>query len=80
MREYAKKGKSGKYLNLARKFETKYKAAAEAYLRKSMDTLKDTNPGKAYSVLKRLGSQPGDCTDSNGFSLPTHLDENLSEE
>ena len=45
-----------------------------------MDRLKDTNPGQAYSVLKRLGAQPGDCTDSNGFSLPSHLDDNLSEE
>ena len=43
-----------------------------------MDTLKNNNPGQAYSVLKRLGAQPGDCTDSQGFTLPTHLDENLS--
>ena len=80
MREYAKRGKSEKYNNLAKKFDMKYEAAAEAYLRKSMDRLKDTNPGQAYSVLKRLGAQPGDCTDSNGFSLPSHLDDNLSEE
>ena len=80
MREYNKRGKTQKYLNLAKSFELKYNAAAEAYLRKNLDTLKESNPGQAYSVLKRLGAQPGDCTDSNGFTLPSHLDDNLTEE
>ena len=61
-------------------FQLKYNAAAEAYLRKNMDTLKGSNPGQAYSVLKRLGAQPGDCTDSNGFTLPSHLDDNMTAE
>ena len=38
----------------------------------------DSNPGKAYSTLKRMGAQPGDCTDSNTFSLPSHLSDNLT--
>ena len=79
MREYNKRGKTQKYLNLAKQFDTKYNAAAEAYLRKNMDNLKESNPGQAYSVLKRLGLQPGDG-DSNGFTLPSHLDDNLTEE
>ena len=78
MREYNKRGKTDKYNKLADIFDIKYKAAAQSYLRKNMDTLKNNNPGKAYCVLKRLGAQPGDCTDSQGFTLPTHLDENLS--
>ena len=42
MREYNKRGKTQKYLNLAKQFGTKYNAAAEAYLRKNMDNLKHT--------------------------------------
>ena len=80
MREYRKRGKSEKYLRIAKLFDQKYKTAAEAYLRKNMDTLKEKNPGQAYSILKRLGAQPGDCTDSNGFTLPSHLEDNLTEE
>jgi hypothetical protein len=45
-------------------------------MRKNIDTLKETNPGQAYSVLKRMCAWPGDCVDSNGFTLPEH--ENLT--
>ena len=38
----------------------------------------DTKPGRAYSTLKRLGAQPGDCTDANTFTLPGHLADNLT--
>ena len=27
-----------------------------------------------------MGAQPGDCVDSNTFTLPNHVNENLSEE
>ena len=38
-------------------------------------------PGKAYSILKRLGAQPGDCLDdSNTFTLTNHDDRNLTDE
>ena len=45
-----------------------------------MDALRDTNPGQAFNVLKRMGAMPGDCIDSNTFSLPSHEKDNLSEE
>ena len=37
-----------------------------------MDSLKETQPGKAYKILKDMGAQPGDCTDN-------HQVENLSD-
>ena len=79
-REYIKKGKSTKYKLLAEKFEVKYKTAAEKYMRKNIDELKHTNPGQAYSILKKMGAQPGDCTDSNTFTLPNHQAANLTNE
>ena len=45
-------------------------------IRKNIDSLKDTNPGKAYSILKKMGAQPGECEESNIFTLPEH--ENLT--
>ena len=79
-REYIKRGKSIKYKELAQKFESKYKIEAEKYLRKNVDELKESKPGKAYNVLKRMGAQPGDCIDNNAFTLPTHESEGLTEE
>ena len=79
-REYNKRGKSEKYKKLSQKFEEKSKAEAAKYLRKNMDALMEKKPGQAYSILKRMGSQPGDCIDNNTFTLPGHESENLTEE
>ena len=79
-REYQKRGKSEKFLELKKQFDQKYKDAAEKYLNKQMDELRVSKPGQAFSVLKRLGGQPGDCTDNNTFSLPVHESESLSPE
>ena len=48
--------------------------SAENFLRKNMDSLKETNPSKAYSILKRMGAQPGDCEEAKTFTLPEHDD------
>ena len=40
--------------------------------------MKIAEPGKAYRILKNMGAQPGDCTDSNNFTLPEHARENLT--
>ena len=45
-----------------------------------MDALRTTNPGQAFQTLKRMGAMPGDCIDSNTFSLPNHEQDNLSDE
>ena len=51
-KEYIKNGKSLKYKNLSDQFDKKYAAAAERYLRRNIDDLKETKPGKAYKILK----------------------------
>ena len=79
-REYVKKGKSAKYKKLEADFTMKYKAAAKRFIRTKVDDLKDAQPGKAFSVLKAMGAQPGDCTDDQTFSLPGHLELGLSDQ
>ena len=77
-REYCKKGKSLKYKALSKEFATKFRIEAEKYLYKNVEALMNTKPGRAYSTLKKLGAQPGDCTDANTFTLPCHLSDNLT--
>ena len=77
-REYTKRGKTVKYKELSKKFEALYKSEAKKYLDKNLEALKETKPGQAYSILKKMGSQPGDCIDANTFILPSH--ESLTEE
>ena len=59
-------------------FEAKYKAEAEKFLTTNLEALTDSKPGQAFNILKKMGSQPGDCIDSNTFSLPSHENESLS--
>ena len=59
-------------------FEAKYKAEAEKFLNTNLEALRDSKPGQAFNILKKMGSQPGDCIDSNTFSLPSHENESLS--
>ena len=73
MREYIKHGKSLKYHTLAKEFKTKYLKAAQNYLRKNVDNLKEADPGKAYNILKKMGAKPGDDFDEmSSFTLPKH--------
>ena len=61
-----------------KEFETKYKAAAQKYLKRNTDEIKQTKPGHAYHILKYMGAQPGDCTDSNTSTLPSHQSDKLT--
>ena len=79
-REYRKNGQSTKYKQLKQKFDRKYLKAAEKYIIKNVTELKQADPGKAYSILKRMGAQPGDCDDQGSFTLLNHADNNLSTE
>ena len=79
-RAYIKGGKSLKYKRLQAEFDSKYKMAAEKYLRSKVDDLKECQPGKAFSVLKSMGAQPGDCADDQTFSLPGHQQLNLTDQ
>ena len=77
-RGYIKRGKTLKYRELAAEFDLKYKNEAQKYLDKNVHELKVNRPGQAYNTLKKMGAQPGDCIDSNAFTLPGH--ESLTEE
>ena len=77
-REYLKRGKTDKYLQFKHQFELKYRTAAEKYLNKYLNELKEANPGQVFKFLKRLGPRPGDCSEDNSFTLPTHESESLT--
>ena len=79
-REYCKRGKSVKFLALKKKFQLKYRKAAKSFLENNLKNLKESDPSKYYSTLKKMGSQSGDCNDDEGFSLINHIDQNLSTE
>ena len=74
MREYRLKGKSARYERLKTEFEHIIKKAGHKFLRKNIDSLKETNPSQAYNILKKMGAQPGDIDEINTFTLPGHED------
>ena len=80
VREWRKRGKTLKYKQLAKEFEIKYKKAAEKYINNKVTALKETEPGKAYKILKTMGAKPGDCTDDGYFTLPSHQKDGLNNE
>ena len=71
MREYKKYGKSSKYKRLKKEFDEKLLKASSNFIRKNVDTLKLTNPSKAYNILKKMGARPGDNNDCT-FTLNGH--------
>ena len=77
-REYSKRGRSDKYIELSKQFDLKFKKAAHNFLEKNVRSLKEDEPGKAYATLKRMGAQPGDGLDDGSFSLLEHLEANLT--
>ena len=74
MREYRERGKSLKYERLKTEFKEKLEKAAQNFLRKNVDSLKESNPGQAYNILKKMGAQPGECEEQSSFTLPSHSD------
>ena len=72
-REYSKRGKSDKYLDLKKRYDKKMKAACQDFLDKNVRALLESAPGKAYAILKRLGAQPGDKIDATSFEIPEHV-------
>ena len=74
-----KKWKTEKYKNISKQFDVKYHVAAKKYMRKKIEALKVAKPGQAYAVLKSMGARPGDSTDDQTFTLPTHQMEGLTD-
>ena len=69
---------SERYKELDKDFELKFKKAADNYLEKNVRSLKEADPGSAYSTLKRMGAQPGDDLDDGNFNLTEHLEASLT--
>ena len=69
MREYAKNGKSDKYESLKKEFKKKFEKASQDFLRKNVDSLKESAPGQAYNILRKMGAMPGECEDGSTFQL-----------
>ena len=72
-REYNKRGKTWKYVELNERYLRKLKSATQEFLDKTVRTLMESAPGKAYSILKRLGAQPGDQVDASSFVIQDHI-------
>ena len=77
MREWQRNGKTEKYEKLAKEFDQKFKSNAKKFLRKKIDDLKETQPGKVFKVLKSMGAQPGECKDET-FTLQSHQTDGLT--
>ena len=76
-REYRRSGKSEKYLELKKKFEETFEKAAHDYKDKIISEVKDGKRGSAYKAIRKLGENSS--TDVC-FSIPTHVEANLSDE
>ena len=77
-REYCKRGKYLKYMQLKKRFDDLYKSEAKKFVAKSVQELKTSDPGKMYRILKRLGSKPDDEDTETAFALPLHVQDGLS--
>ena len=77
-REYRKHKKSEKYLTLQSKYQVLFNNTSRSYFNNVIDNLMTSKPGSAYSLLKKLGSRPGDSEDASYFSLPNHTEGNFS--
>ena len=77
-REWQRNGKSQRYLDLKSRFDAKYKEASAKYMGKNVRELMTSQPGKAYSTLKKMGAQPGDDLDNSSFTIIEHLEKNLT--
>ena len=72
-REYKRHGKTDKYLELNARYTRKMKSASQNFLDRSVRSLMESAPGKAYGILKRMGAQPGDKLDAGSFEIPEHI-------
>ena len=66
------------YSQLNERYGRKLKSATQDYLDKTVRTLMESAPGKAYAIMKRLGAQPGDRIDASSFELLEHVSLGLS--
>ena len=58
--EYKRHGKSEKYLNLQKQYNDKMYSTSKQYLKQNVTDLMEAAPGRAWSVLKKMGAREGD--------------------
>ena len=78
-REYRKHGKSEKYIQLKSVYNSKLKKATSNFLTKNVANLRESKPGKAFAVLKKMGAEPGDQLEDGSFTLIEHLESKLKD-
>ena len=76
-REYRQHQKSLKYRRLKESYDEKYKIAAAEYLQRTVTSLKEDDPGKAYKCLKKMAAQEFQPLDYN--LLPDDVQAKLNE-
>jgi hypothetical protein len=72
------RGKSPKYLRLKSAYDETFRKAATHYLDTCVSEMMEEAPGKAYRAMKKLGARPGDMDQEDGFTLTSHIEENLT--
>ena len=80
MREYEKRGKSSKYLDLRTNLDQKIKKEKLKYKDKVLDQVFNGTRSSSYAAIRRLGERPGDACAGSSFILPEHADLNLGSE
>ena len=76
LREYAKNGKSPRYIELYESYSVKSKEAIEKYKEKMKSEVLEGKRGSFYPIIKKLGSQPYESERS--FRIPSHATHNFS--
>ena len=59
--EYKKHGQSAKYSQILSSYNLKFHTATKEHLRNNVTDLMQAAPGRAWSVLKKMGAAPGEC-------------------
>ena len=77
-RAYRKNKKSDKYFQLKREYDLLFKNTASNYFANTVKNLLCSKPGKAYTVLKKLGARPGEFEELSSFDLQNHVDQNFT--
>ena len=76
MREYSRKGKSEKFIELQQKYLLLLRAEVDKYKNKIISQISNGNRGCVYKLLRRLGNAPGDLV-KNDSQINSHIDLNL---
>ena len=59
-------------------YNNKFQKAADNHLKKSIDELRNTNPRKAWNIMKKIGANRYEDRNKGTCSLSEHQNNNLS--